>query len=745
MPQHDPKVNLKRFIAHLQIFALAIVAGAARPSATVDRTEGNIAQLTAKLLQGTHFEQMPLDDKVSSKFFDRYLQSLDGLYVHFLQSDLKDFEHYRTTLDDLTLKGDTSPAHRIFARFLERLEARVSYATNLLATETFEFTGDDRHALNRKDLPRPKDIEEARQLWRQHLRYEYLQDKLNDKEHEQIVKTITGRYTRLLHFFKGLTKDEVFEIYLSSLTRVYDPHSDYMGRAQLENFSISMKLSLTGIGAELTVEDGYCTIRKLIPNGPAERSKKLKASDRIIAVAQGAEDPVDVVDEPLSKVVQLIRGPKGSEVRLTVIPSDAADSSVRKVVTLLRDEIKLEDQEAKAKLIELPSKDGEPQRLGLIDLPSFYADFQLDGKRGGEVKSTTADVTKLIQKLKEEKISGLILDLRRNGGGSLEEAINLTGLFIKKGPVVQVKDTAGRITLDSALDPNVLYDGPLVILTSRFSASASEILAGALQDYGRALIVGDSSTHGKGTVQSLLQLDQLMHQNRLDYAYNPGALKLTIRKFYRASGASTQRDGVVPDVILPSINNHREIGESALDNPMPPDEIPSARYETLNRVEPYLARLRKSSEERIKTDQDFAYLLEDIELFKKALENKSVSLNEEQRRSEKTEKEARDAARKKERQARKEPDWKLYEITLKDTELPGLPPPVAKTAPADPTLAATPGSGDLVAETEPGDLEEEHGAEDKTRLDMTLEEAKRVLIDYIGLLEKEQSTVVLAK
>ena len=759
--------------------------------------DSNIARVVSMILERGHYLRQPLDDEISSKFLDRYLDSFDNLHIYFTRSDLDEFEKYRTRLDDLTEKeGDTTPARVIFTRFLERLQQQHDYVTNLLATEKFDFTGDDRFVLNRKTLPRPKDMAEARQLWRDRLRHEFLseklsigrpeeiakavvekleakqtpkdavkaiedklstekaqeiqklieqkskekpdvlakaiQTKLENENADEIKKIITRRYTRILRALREYDNDDVLQVYLTALARVYDPHSDYMGKSELENFSIGMKLSLFGIGALLRSEDGFCKIQELKP-GPAMRSKQIKPNDKIVGVAQGEDDFVDVVDMKLNKVVELIRGPKGSKVRLNVVPADAADPSARKVVSLVREEIKLEDQEAKAKIIELPQGNDKLIRLGVIDLPSFYSQFELEGqKAGSEQKSTTIDVARLIQKLVKEHIAGIVLDLRRNGGGSLEEAINLTGLFIKEGPVVQVKGPEGDPIIERDRESQVFYDGPLIVLTSRFSASASEILAGALQDYGRALIVGDSATHGKGTVQSLLQLSPYMRQRGIAAmpTNNPGALKITIRKFYRASGSSTQLKGVVPDLILPSINNHMEVGEGSLDNPLPWDTIPAANYTKVNRIEPLLPELRKRSETRVAIDRDFAFIREDIERYKKLLAEKSVSLNEAQRLKEKQEIDERNKVRKKELAARPEPSGRVYEITLKHVEEPAgtLPPPVSKTnhtAKVDGTNHANLAQGD-------GDHED--AADEKAQnVDVTLEEAKRILIDLVYL------------
>ncbi len=754
-------------ILTLLIAGLLCLTGAVSPSrgaAVLDRdpvslveglNDSEIAKLTARILQSAHYIKQPFDDKVSSRFLDRYLDALDNLHIYFTQDDLKEFEKYRETLDDLTKEGDTSPAREIFLRFRQRLEQQFEFVTDLLEKGDFEFNTDETYIPNRRKLPRPADLDEAKGLWRDRLRYEYLQEKLNKDNADEIVKVITPRYTRILRAVREYDNDDVMQVYLRSLAHVYDPHSDYMGKAELENFSIGMKLSLFGIGALLRSEDGHCKIQSLVPGGPAERSRKMKPNDKIIAVAQGDAEPVDVVDMQLRKVVELIRGPQGSEVRLTVIPADAEDPSLRKVVSIIREEIKLEDQEAKAKLIELPGKNGAPVRLGVIDLPSFYSNFELEGRSvSGEPKSTTTDVAKLLRKLTKENISGVILDLRRNGGGSLEEAINLTGLFIKEGPVVQVRDSKGDIFEDKDTDPKVLYEGPLVVLTDRHSASASEILAGALQDYGRALVVGDSSTHGKGTVQSLIQLAPIMRSHGIELDRNPGALKITIRKFYRASGVSTQLEGVTPDIVLPSIANHAEIGEGALENPLPGGAIPSARYEKVNLIEPILPELKRRSGRRVAENADFTYLQAEIERFEKARDEKEVSLNEEKRLTEKREADARIKARKKELAARPEPPGTVYAISLKEALEPGLPLPVGATnkvdsAATNPDTPAPDDAGGKVIKSEPAnsasiDEEEAEEAIDEkvASWDITLEETKLILLDLIELSKGKGSLAV---
>jgi len=757
-----------------------------------------IGYVTARLLEQNHFLQHPFDDSISEKFFERYIETLDPQKLHFTQQDLDEFATYRTNLDNLTLSrrraADTSPAYRIFNRFRERLEQRVNYAQELLKNEQFVFDTDERILLNRRDAEPPADLAEAKQLWRQRVRSEYLQEKLakyaarkkaertaattktntpvvkldaefeelvkasgqtnaparlaelpetspgvekeapKKTEAEEIVETLNRRYTRNSHFFRELDNEDVLEYYLTSLAHVYDPHTDYMGRPQAENFAITMNLALFGIGAVLSTDmDGYCKIMDIKP-GPAMKSNKIKVGDRIVAVAQSNAPPVDVVEMNLNKVVQMIRGPKGSEVRLTIVSSDT--TSDRRDVVLIRDEIKLDDQAAKAKIIDLPTAGGKTVRIGVIDLPSFYVPMELGGPRRPDLAAagdgaphyTSTDVARLLNKLKAENCQGIVLDLRRNGGGSLEECVKLTGLFIKSGPVVQVSDGRNAPVVDDDPDDKILYDGPLVVLTSKLSASASEILAGALQDYGRAIIVGDLSTHGKGTVQQLNPLRYWI-ESRGYLTNDPGTLKITKAKFYRASGASTQLKGVMSDIVLPSkLNYMKDIGESALENALAWDTVPTAKYEKFDMVTSYLPELLNNSNGRVSTNQDFAYVREDIEQFRKLQAENSVSLNEQARFKEWDEDDARQRARDKERLARKVVEPTVYELTLKQVDLPGLPPPAGKTNTASANLADPHNQADPELEI----------AEDTVpAVDATLEETQRILVDYIGLLARK--------
>ena len=740
--------------------------------------DNRITWVTAKLLEKLQYLQKPLDEPLGVKFFDHYLEDLDPQRLHFLQSDLAEFGRYRTNINALTVTdtglSDCRPAFVIYDRFLQRLQQRVEYIEQVLQTEHFTFTNQaERILINRKDSAYPKDLTEAKQLWHERLRYEYLQELLGKEaarqeakaagktnapvanatakagqpkpktEAQEIVETLDHRYRRILHAFADWDDDDVLQVYLSSLCHVYDPHSDYLGRAQFEQFSIGMNLSLFGIGAQLRSDDGYCVLDRLLPGGPAFKSKQLHEKDRIVAVAQSNQPPVDIVDMNLSKAVEMIRGPKGTEVRLTIIPA-GADASSRKVVSLIRDEIPLEDSAAKAKIIDLPNgKDGK-LRLGVIDLPSFYAPFDPSNNRdnSGPKSATTTDVSILLKKLEQEKVQGVILDLRHNGGGSLEEAIKLTGLFIKDGPVVQVRDSFNNVQVDEDRDPSVLYDGPLVVLTSRFSASASEIVAGALQDYGRALLVGDKTTHGKGTVQSVNDLHP--HVRGLAPSDNR-AVKITIKKFYRASGLSTQKIGVTPDIILPDIwNVAKDVGESSLDFALDGDRIESAKYDRLNLVEPCLAELRKRSAARVAADPEFGYVRQDMQQMEKAEADKTVSLDEQVRLKEKEDADARERARNEERRARlaSHPSQEVvYDLPLRLAVLPGLPPPTnmlaSVTAPHGAAAAGISTNTPLAsASTTPA---AGAGSQDDKALppiDVTLQETEHILGDYIALFPK---------
>ena len=491
---------------------------------------------------------------------------LDFSHLFFTQKDVDELNaKYASSMAGDVLLGNLKPAYEIYALYTKRVDDRVAKIKELLK-QPIDFKSNATVELSRQKSSWPKDEAEADQLWRGRIANELLQEQLSEHPIEPAPQLVARRYDRLARNVHEEDKDEQMKLFLDALAQAYDPHSEYLSKADMKNFSINMGLSLVGIGAMLRSEDGYAKIESLVPGGPAQADGRLKVGDRISAVAQGPADYVDVREMRLDKVVEMIRGKKGTHVRLLVIPSDATDPSHRKNVELVRDEIKLKDQEARADIIIRKDENGDPIKLGWLTLPSFYADMDK------HQKSTTRDVLALLKRLKKENIAGLVIDLRRNGGGSLEEAISLTGLFLKSGPIVQTKDYNGSIMVSTDPDPGIAYSGPMVVLTSRQSASASEIFAAALQDYGRAVIVGDKNTFGKGTVQTILPIGRFTSLLG-SHSHEDGALKLTIQKFYRVAGGSTQLHGVASDIVLPSLSDLPEFGEGALKNALPYDEV----------------------------------------------------------------------------------------------------------------------------------------------------------------------------
>ena len=639
------------------IFALVAGAFGARAELASPSEVGQVGMAVSKLLEEHHYNAKRLDDGMAKEMLKNYLNALDYNHFFFLQSDVDGFQHFTTELDDDLIVGDAQPALAIYQVFSNRLE-QASLAIKDLLQENYAFVGNDTMTIDRHESPWPATELERRDLLRQHVKFELLEERLNKEKPDAAIKIINRRYDTLLRNLRETDLDTITGIYLNSLAALYDPHTQYLPPSSAEDFAIAMRLSLSGIGAVLESKDGYARIVSLVPGGPAALDKRLKVNDRIVSVAQDDGPPVDVVDMKLNRVVQQIRGKKGSVVRLRIIPADAPDSSMRVEISLTRDEIKLTEQEAKAKIITKPITGGSV-RLGYIDLPSFY----LDAQGGADGKSSARDVRKLLLKLRTEKIDGLVLDLRRNTGGSLSEAIALTGLFIDEGPVVQVKDPQGRISVGRDPERGVVYDGPMIVLVNHSSASASEILAAALQDYGRALIVGDQATFGKGTVQQLLMLDELLPLKRHD-ATGVGQLKLTIQKFYRVSGGSTQSHGVTPDSVLPSALDAVKFGENYLPHFLPYDEIPAVRIERWNRPALPVESLRRLTALRVARDPEFQYIMNDTDRFKARMTEKTVALNEAPRLAETLDNEQRAAARKAERAARKVAPLPTTEITL---------------------------------------------------------------------------------
>lgn len=616
-------------LAILMLCGVTSVGLLTLPAADVQGPQPNdrqIALIVSSLMRREHLSKHPLDDEISQRGLESYLKSLDPMKLYFTQEDVDEFMRQRKDLDDLVKKGDLNFAFVVFKRFLHRVDERVALVNELLG-QPHDFTVDEEMITDRDLLHYPREEMEVRERWRKRIKYDLLVQKADKKEGAEAVEKLRKRYDSFAKRMHQFDNDEVLEMYLTALTSAYDPHSTYMSKSTLKNFRINFALKLEGIGAALRSLDGNTIVTKVIPGGAADKHGKLKVEDKIVSVGQGTEgEMVDIIDMKLDDVVDKIRGKAGTKVRLGVLSTDSPEV---KTYTITRAEIELKDSEARSVTFEAGNKlDGKPYKIGVIDLPSFYMD--MEGARLGvpEYKSTTRDMRRLLEDLKEKGVDAVVLDLRRNGGGSLTEAINCSGLFIDRGPVVQVKDQDGRVQVYDDLEGGTSWDGPLVVLTSKFSASASEILAGAIQDYNRGLIIGDEATHGKGTVQSLLDLGQQLF--RIDEPPNLGALKITMQQFYRPNGDSTQKRGVLSDIVLPSISNHMDVGEADLDFAVDFDRVPAATFDQLSLVnQEILAKLKAESASRVEKDLEFAKLLKDINRYREQKAKKSVTLNEE--------------------------------------------------------------------------------------------------------------------
>ena len=552
-----------------------------------------------------HYAQKPLDDEMSAKIFKLYLNRLDPAHYYFLAADVNEFRKYETRIDDMLLRGKVKLALEIFERFKVRLSERLAMMEEFLA-EDFDFSRDANWTLERDDLPYPETTEEARKIWRTKIKFDLLTLKLADTSikdgKERLMKRVRGMWKD----FSQYENDDVVSIFLNSMAAAYDPHSSYLAAQDLKNFDISIKLSLEGIGAVLRWEDGYTVVNSIVPGGAAARHGKLKADDRIIAVAQGEEAFESVIDMRLNNVVQLIRGKRGTKVGLQILRKTKKGFDTLKLV-IVRDKIILKDGEARMQIFVHPSPEEnktaqETNRIGVIKLPSFYVDFNDRRKNPKNYKSSSRDVKKHLKEFVRENVDGVILDLRSNGGGGLDEAINMAGLFIGHNPVVIVRQSGGRRVTVHRSRERAVYDGPLLIMLNRYSASASEILAGAMHDYQRAILAGDTTTFGKGTVQNIFQLPE-----------GYGALKVTIAQFYRVSGWSTQNRGVETSLVLPSLNNARDIGESTLDNALPWRSIDQVSYRVSGNLKKVLPKLKQLSENRIANSEFFQKVKEDVQ------------------------------------------------------------------------------------------------------------------------------------
>lgn len=611
---------------------------------------GIIAKITVNIFAKDHFSQIPFDDALSSKFFDEYFKTLDPGKMYFTKADIQAFESERLKLDDQLKKGDVSFAYKVYDKFMERVRQCADYSIEAIK-KGFDFSLDEEFELDRTKLPWPENEDELRKIWYLKAKNDVLYYRLIERaQNEESLKKEKDQpdETKKKSAWKNLPPEErvikrlangvteraendqmdILGLFLSAFANIYDPHSCYMPPKEEEDFNINMSLSLVGIGATLQSVDGYTKVVSLVPGGPAANDGRLEPEDRIVAVAQGDEEPVDVIDMPLSKVVRLIRGKEKTVVRLFVLKSYKGMGAVPEEIALVRDKVQLKQQEAKGEIKET-KRNGCNYKIGTIILPSFYYDFEGALKGDKNYKSSTKDVKAILQDFSTKAIDGLVIDMRSNGGGSLPEAISISGLFMKAGPMVQVKDSSGSIEVKFDPDKNVVYDGPLLVLVNRLSASATEIFAAAIQDYGRGIIVGDQHTHGKGTVQTIMGLQEMTSYYNL--STKPGSVRITTQKFYRINGESTQIKGVTPDIIFPSFTDCMDIGEVFLEHALPWDTIPAVKYERCDKISGILNELKQKSEKRRNESADFKLLLKDIERFDRIRKNKKISLNEAKR------------------------------------------------------------------------------------------------------------------
>lgn len=593
-----------------------------------------VARLVTKLSERAHYSKTRIDNDLSVALLQNYLEGLDGNRSFFLQPDIDSFDRYRYSLDNTLRSGDMEPVFTIFDTYRQRAVDNYEFAIELLADEQ-DFTVNESFVFDRTETAWPADEKAMHEVWRKRTKNDVLTMTLADpdKTHAEISETLTKRYQRFLKRINELDSDDVFEGYMDTFARTLDPHSSYMSPRQSEEYRIQMSLSYQGIGASLQLEDDLVTVLNIIPGGPAAEDGRLKATDRIISVSQGIDgEAVDVVGWTLDDVVQLIRGPAETIVRLQIRPGESMPGENEYSLDLTRNKIKLEEQAAQSEILEI-DRDNVSSRVGVISVPSFYQDFDARSRGEADYVSTTRDVERLIGELQEENIEGLVLDLRGNGGGHLSEATALSGLFIRNGPVVQLRNTTGKIEVLEDPIPSQIYDGPLVVLVNRFSASASEIFAAAIQDYNRGIVIGQQ-TFGKGTVQNLYVLDQYAPRSNEDPL---GQLTLTIGKYYRVTGGSTQNRGVIPDIELPSPIDTTQFGENTKPRALPWDQINPTRYSALNELGPQVSELTRSQIQRASSDPDFRFLVEDIEVVEELRSQKAISLNLETRKLEQEE------------------------------------------------------------------------------------------------------------
>jgi carboxyl-terminal processing protease len=698
------------------------------------------------ILERAHYNRDNVRSADYAQVIPDYMSELDGQHLFFLATDKTKFadQFGKSVYYNTAFLGNIDAAYSIFDVYQSRVESRINWIFDELKKD-FDLTTNETYRIDRSKSEWPATSAAADDLWRRRLKYELITEILSKKKPNsakpaaakpasaeagaapdvkdsapakptdaltEAKETLRKRYERMLKNLAEIDGTDLAELYLSTIAHLYDPHSTYFSAATYEDFSIQMRLQLVGIGALLGLEDDTCVVKEIVPGGPADVGHELKPNDKIISVGQTGAEPVEIIGMKLRKIVDMIRGQKGTQVHLLVQPADAPDSSTRKEIVITRDVVKLNAQRARGAVFQVPTADGKTQPLGVITLPAFYNEGD-EGDTDGEKTSASKDVARLIEQLKQEKIQGLVLDLRHNGGGYLNEAIDLAGLFISKGPVVQVKTYNGDITVDEDTNAKIAYDGPLAVLVDRFSASASEIVTGALQNYGRAVVIGDSSTHGKGSVQQVVEMKQLNRQLAASPA-KTGAAKFTIQKYYLPSGASTQLKGVVPDIVLPSIDDFLPIGESDLPHALVWDQIPSSFFDGAPLDPKIVTPLRQASLERQSKLAEFGYLKKNVDWFKARQEQKLVSVNLAEREKQKADDDAFRKEMKTEKEQIAKGDYAFKPFYL------GGPPPAKIKAPKKDDDA-----------DDDADLDEENDT--YVKADVHLREALRVVEDAIAL------------
>jgi carboxyl-terminal processing protease len=692
--------------------------------------QAEAALWASRVLARYHYKALPLDDAMSEKIFDNYFKALDSEKLYFTQGDVDQFAPMRTKLDDAINNGNLTLPFAIYNLYQQRFNERMQYARDLLKGK-FDFTVDESLQLDREKAPWTRNEDEVRDLWRKRVKNDWLRLKLAGKDEKAIRETLDKRYENYQNRLKKLNNEDVFQMFMNAYATSIEPHTNYLGPRSAENFDIAMRLSLEGIGAVLQQRDDYTLVREIVPGGPAALSNKLKVGDRIVGVAQGTGPFTDVLGWRIDDVVQLVRGEKDSTVRLDVIPADAGPDGKHVSISLVRKKISMEEQSAKKSIIEVKDN-GVKRRIGVISLPTFYLDFEARRRGDKDFKSATRDVQRILGELKKDKVDNVLIDLRNNGGGSLIEAVELTGLFIDKGPVVQQRSAENRVEVENDTNAGLAWDGPIGVLINRGSASASEIFAAAIQDYGRGIVIGEPS-FGKGTVQTLINLDRFSPSDKVKY----GELKMTIAQFFRINGGTTQLRGVNPDIKLPVTSDVENFGESSYDNALPWVQIKPANYAPAGDLKELVGPLQKRHEARVSKDKDFQYLEEDIAEALKLRKDNLISLNEAVRRKERDAQDARARLR--------EARLADGKATVKDEPAAG---PGAKEARSKVPLPVKPSKGVLAVkgagqddglQADERNLAAELAAEKaaKNAKDVLLQEAVHILADEVGMLKTD--------